>query len=447
MTYCNKYYKLERIIKMKVDVIVGGLYGDEGKGKIISYLGDENNYDYIFRVNASTNASHSVQLDNSSDVIITKQLPSVFFNDKVKFVVGPGAVLNLHALKEEVFSRPDIDLIKGRVSVASSICLLIKPYIEKSVNKAISENLGSTNQGTGVAVLARTRRHCLHLYDVDNVINGLVTRDYLKEKIKFSCNEIDHNYFKDKSNDYYYQVIDELIDDYHAIENKIGNFSVDYTKFLNDLPPSSKILIEGCNGIMLDNIHGLNPYTTSASTSINSLLNGANLSPYYLDKSYIVCTGYFCCLNKRPFVTEMNANDQKKIYQNNSEVDNAEGMLRRVGWFDLPTLKRALMGHKKSELIINKLDVMKDFDEIKVCTKYVLPSGEKIDIMPDNTNLVEVCKPEYITFKGWGSLDGVKDEKGLPGELKNFIAFVEKETGFKVRYIAVGRKKSDLIKL
>lgn len=100
---------------MKVDVIVGGLYGDEGKGKIISYLGDENKYDYVFRVNASTNASHSVQLDNSDEVIVTKQLPSVFFNKNIKFVVGPGAVLNLEALKEEVVKRPDIEEIRNKV--------------------------------------------------------------------------------------------------------------------------------------------------------------------------------------------------------------------------------------------------------------------------------------------------------------------------------------------
>ena len=108
---------------MKIDVVVGGLYGDEGKGKIISYLGDESNYDYVFRVNASTNASHSVQLDNSDKIIVTKQLPSVFFNEKIKFVVGPGAVLNLEALKEEVLQRDDVEIIKNKVYIASSICL------------------------------------------------------------------------------------------------------------------------------------------------------------------------------------------------------------------------------------------------------------------------------------------------------------------------------------
>ena len=431
---------------MKVDVIVGGLYGDEGKGKIVSYLGEKNQYDYIFRVNASTNASHSVQLDNSDNVIVTKQLPSVFFNEKIKFVVGPGAILNLEALKEEILQRPDIEIIKNKVSIASSICLLIKPYIEKNKKGAISAKLGSTNQGTGIAVVARTRRHCIRLYDVVNVINGEMTKEELMEKIKFSCNEIDKTLYADKTEEYYKAIVEELITNYKIIHDKIGNFTVDYTTFLSEITDDAKILIEGCNGIMLDNLHGLNPYTTSSSTSINALLNGANLSPYYLNKSYIVCTGYFCCLNKRPFVTEMEPEEAKKIYKNNSEVDNAEGMLRRVGWFDMPTLKKALVGHKKSELIMNKLDIMKDLEEIKVCTNYVLPNGKRLSYMPDDVKILEKVKPEYITFKGWGDLSNIRDYASLPKELKKFIEYVEKELKFNISYLGVGRKKCDLIK-
>jgi len=432
---------------MKVDVIVGGLYGDEGKGKIISYLGDQNSYDYVFRVNASTNASHSVQLDDSDEVIVTKQLPSVFFNQNIKFVVGPGAVLNLEALKEEVLQRPDIHVIKDKVSIASSICLLIKPYIEKNKKGEISNKLGSTNQGTGIAVVARTRRHCIRLYDVENVVNGEITKEELKEKIKFSCEQIDQELYQNRPDCYYDEIVNELIESYKVIEEKIGKFSVDYTKFLLSIPENSKILIEGCNGIMLDNLHGLNPYTTSCSTSINSLLNGANLSPYLVDKSYIICTGYFCCLNKRPFVTEMEKKDAEKIYRNNSEVDGAEGMLRRVGWFDMPTLKKALVGHKNAELIINKLDIMKDLEEVKVCTKYVLPTGEELEYMPDNLKVLEKVKPEYKVFKGWGNIENVKENKDIPSELKTFIQFIEEETKMKVAYIGVGRRKSDLIKL
>lgn len=427
---------------MKIDVIVGGLYGDEGKGKIVSNLG--NNYDYIFRVNASTNASHTVKLD-SGEMFVTKQLPSIFKNDKVKFVVGVGAVMNLSALKEELLSRNDISYIKNHVSIASSITLLINPYIERNKNSSHSKKFGSTNQGTGNAIIARDGRHSVKLMDVMNVVNGLITKEELALKIKESCKQLDYYFFKDKDDSYYLTEANLLVKDYLEIFDMIGDFSVDYTKFLYELDSNSNILIEGCNGIMLDNLHGLNPYTTSASTSINALLNGANLSPCYLNDVYIIITGYFCCLNKRPFLTEMNASESDLLYRYNNEVDDAEGMRRRLGWFDLPTLKKALVGHKNCKLVLNKLDIMQDIEEIKICDYYEDKFGKKIYVMPDNTLELDKLTPHYVFMKGWGNLDKVKSSFDVPAELKNFISYIEKEVNRKIVYLGVGRKVSDLI--
>lgn len=427
---------------MKVDVIVGGLYGDEGKGKIVSKLGT--NYDYIFRVNASTNASHTVVLENQNS-FITKQLPSVFYHKNINFVIAPGAILNLHALKEELESRKDLDDIYNHVTVASSITLLITPYIERNKSQNHSKKYGSTNQGTGNAILARDARHSIKLVDVFNTVNKYISLEDLASKIKESCLELDRYFYQNKTDEYYYQEALLLVSDYRDIKNMIGDFCKDYTDFLYHLEDDKKILIEGCNGIMLDNLHGLNPYTTSASTSVNALLNGANISPYFLNDTYVIITGYFCCLNKRPFLTEMELESANKLYKYNSEVDDAENMKRRLGWFDLPTLKKALVGHKKAKLILNKLDIMQDLEEVKVCDYYLDENNQKIEVMPDNTTMLERLKPHYITFKGWGKLDYF--EHDVPLELKKFIEFIEKEMNQKVAYLGVGRKDSDLIEI
>lgn len=428
---------------MKVDVIVGGLYGDEGKGKIVANLG--NNYDYIFRVNASTNASHTVVLENNSS-FVTKQLPSVFNNENVRFVVSPGAILNLHALKDELNSRCDLDKIYNHVTVASSITLLINPYIDRNKEQNHSKKYGSTNQGTGNAIIARDARHSVKLMDVENVINGVTTKEDLILKIKESCKELDRYFYKDKNDDYYNREAELLINDYREIKKLIGEFSKDYTKFLYELDKDANILIEGCNGIMLDNLHGLNPYTTSASTSINALMNGANISPYYLNDTYIIITGYFCCLNKRPFLTEMSEEDANYLYKYNSEVDDAENMKRRLGWLDMPTLKKALVGHKNAKLILNKLDIMRDLDEIKVCDYYVDALSKRIDVMPDNVDVLKTLRPHYITFKGWGNLEGI-NSNNIPKELEEFVKYIEKETGHNISYLGVGRRDKDLIKI
>lgn len=426
---------------MKVDVIVGGLYGDEGKGKVVSNLGK--NYDYIFRVNASTNASHTVVLEDGSN-FITKQLPSVFGKDNIKFVIGPGALLNLHALRLELESRNDLNKIYNHVTVASSISLLINPYIDRNKSQTHSKKYGSTNQGTGNAVIARDARHSVKLMDVESVVNNLLSLDDLVYKIRESCLELDQSFYQDKKEEYYRKEAESLLEDYQKINEMIGSFCKDYTNFLYNLKENANILIEGCNGIMLDNLHGLNPFTTSASTSINALLNGANISPYYLNEMYVIITGYFCCLNKRPFLTEMNEEEANQLYKYNSEVDDAENMKRRLGWFDLPTLRKSLVGHRNAKLILNKLDIMQDLKKVKVCDYYINEKNEKIYIMPDNVELLKKLKPHYKVFKGWGKIDGI-DKNNIPKELKTFIEYIENQTNEKVLYLGIGRKDKDLI--
>jgi len=428
---------------MKVDVIVGGLYGDEGKGKVVSNLGK--NYDYIFRVNASTNASHTVVLGDGKK-FVTKQLPSVFGKEDIKFVVAPGAVLNLHALRLELESRNDLDKIYNKVTIASSISLLINPYIDCNKEQNHSKKYGSTNQGTGNAIIARDARHSVKLKDVKNVINKTVSFESLVDKIKESCFELDKSFYQDKANEYFVLEANSLMEDYKRIEELIGDFCKDYSNFLYNIESDSNILIEGCNGIMLDNLHGLNPFTTSSSTSINSLLNGANISPCYLNEMYVIITGYFCCLNKRPFLTEMESNEADKLYKYNSEVDDAENMKRRLGWFDLPTLRKSLIGHKKAKLILNKLDIMQDLDVVKVCDYYLNENGDKIYVMPDDTHELKKLRPHYKEFKGWGNIDNI-DKNSIPTSLKEYIKYIEKETKEKVAYIGVGRKDKDLIEL
>ena len=427
---------------MKVDVIVGGLYGDEGKGKVVSNLG--NKYDYIFRVNASTNASHTVVLENGKS-FVTKQLPSVFGRNDIKFVVAPGAVLNLHALRNELESRNDIDKIKNNVTIASSISLLINPYIDRNKEQNHSKKYGSTNQGTGNAIIARDARHSVKLMDVENTIKKIIKFDDLVNKIKESCLELDREFYKNREEQYYINEANSLVEDFKVIENMIGIFCKDYSNFLYSIKEAN-ILIEGCNGIMLDNLHGLNPFTTSASTSINSLLNGANISPYYLNNMYVIITGYFCCLNKRPFLTEMDIESANKLYKYNSEIDDAEGMKRRLGWFDLPTLRKSLIGHKNAKLILNKLDIMQDLEEIKICDYYIDEDNNKIYIMPDSVDILSKLKPHYVTFKGWGNIDNI-NKNNIPKELKEYINYIEKEVDEKIVYLGIGRKDKDLIEI
>lgn len=408
---------------MRIDVVVGSQYGDEGKGKVVNYLNEYFNYDYVFRVNASTNASHCVT--NNENVYITKQLPSIFFKKDTKLIVSPGAILNLSKLKEEIFNRPDIEEIKDNIKIASSIPLIIDPFIHKNKNCEYRKKIGSTNQGTGVAMVTRVTRCDIKLFDVENAARDKSKIENLEEKIRIACNNLKIDVDECSIN----KISIDLINDFIEIEKKVGKFCYDYTQFLYDLIKKDKkqlqhILIEGCNGILLDNLHGVYPYTTSCSTSISSLLNSANLSPFDLSNIFVVMGAYTCCLNKRPFVTEMNSEDASKIYNNNPEVDYAEGMKRRVGWLDLVVLKKALLGHISCNLFINKLDVLQDFEELKICYAYKLKDGRIINILPDDISLIDGAKPLYKTFKGFGKIKYSNNTPIKTKEINDYVNFI-----------------------
>lgn len=415
---------------MKIDIIVGGNYGDEGKGKVVNALFDEYNYDYVFRVNASTNASHCVNLGNGQNYV-TKQLPSVFFNNEVKFVVSNGTFLNLIEFENEVKNRPDNNTLKNRVFVASSTPIILPGYIRYNKSDKLRQNIGSTNQGTGIAMMARVAKHSVYLsdigmcYDIENGTQLLVDKiikSYEYLKIPYTYQEV----IEDAKS---------LCDSYFALYNVLNKFCVDYAKFIYDLTKTNaNVLIEGCNGILLDNINGVIPYTTSCSTTAAALMSYANLPMSYINETYVVMGAYLVCLNKRPFITEFvkNSPEYNTVINEGIEIDNAEMMQRRIGWFDLPTAKRALIGHAKCKLVLSKVDVIKKFDTIKVAMYYTDDNGKQYDILPEMTHLLDSLKPVYKEFNNT--------------EIDSFIEYIESELNVKIAYIGTGSETKNIIK-
>lgn len=405
-----------------IDIVVGGMYGDEGKGKIVNYLARKNNYDYIFRVNASTNASHTVEIDGK--VYITKQLPSSFGCNS-SLVVSPGAVMNLLEFKEELYSRPDIENLRENVFVAGTIPIILPGYIESEKNDGRKNSIGTTNQGTGVAQIARVARHAVTLFDVKRATRSGFMK--LVDKIQASYDSLGIERTHSQC------VVDAsmLCCTYLNIINIIDSFCVDYTSFLFNIDHRAEILIEGCNGVMLDNIHGLWPYVTSCSTTVSALMGYANLSPKFLRDTYVVMGIYSVCLNKRPFLTEIT--DQSVIDHINSvtnEVDPAENMMRRIGWFDVPTARRALLGHFGCKLILTKLDALGGDITGKMCTHYRRKNSTEL-ILPDDINEIEQCEPVYKEFEMY-------DE---------FINMLELFLDVEIPFVSDGKDSSKIIEL
>jgi adenylosuccinate synthase len=310
--------------------------------------------------------------------------------------------------------------------------------------------IGSTHQGTGPSAVARCARHSLHLYDIEAAMDGQYS--LVLEKVAHTARETLSGRFDEDSEEnrnYFKQVLDANIAAYKKIEEMIGPFSVDYTRYLaEDLRPNkNKALIEGCNGMLLDNIHGAQPHTTSASTNLGAMICGANFSPHEVVNCMIVTAAYTTCLGVRPFPTEMSEQESQHFFENCNETDVAEAVRRRIGWLDIPALRKALAGSIGATLHLNKLDVLSGLKSIKVCTHYLI-DGKKLAYMPDDPQLVERVKPQYEVLPGWSeSLAGIKEFRDLPKEAQAYVNKIEEWLGFNVTSLGTGPRNDDLIQV
>ncbi len=433
---------------LRADVVVGGLLGDEGKGKFVG--GCCHRYDAVMRVNASTNAGHCVS--DGINSYVTRQLPSVFFPERTLLIVAPGALLNLVALMEEVRGRPDKAELTGKLKIASSVSLVIRPYIEKGQG-GMSTIIGSTHQGTGPSAVARAARHSLHLYDVRAVADGdEVVREEVLEKLARTCVETQPQRFESGSAElrsYCIDVLDELVGSLEEVRALVGEVCVDFNSFvIEQLHQGDKrVLIEGCNGLLLDNLHGAHPHTTSTSTNIGALICGANLSPKSIDRIIVVIAAYSTCLGKRPFPTEMPETEAAHFFANCNEIDVAQHNRRRIGWIDLPALRKALSGSQGAELHLNKLDVLSGLERIKVCDHYLI-DGHSYPILPDDPWLYRRAKPHYIEVDGWTEpLAEARALTDLPANARGYVELVGSLLPNDIVSLGVGPRNADFIEL
>lgn len=430
-----------------IDIVLGGLLGDEGKGKLIGRIGE--GYDAVLRVNASTNAGHCVSDGNNQ--YVTRQLPSVFYPQHTQLVVAPGALFNLEAFYDELTSRPDLKHLFDKVKVASSISLVIKPYLEKD-REHIGNLLDSTRQGTGPSASARSMRHSLRLFDVEEAAKHQYRYQSVLNKLCLTTKETLPYRFQDDQSSltaYCQEELDNLIAVFKKTQEIIGDFCVDYTEYAtrNLILPGNELLIEGCNGLLLDNLHGMHPYVTSASTNIGAMLSGANFSHSSIRKVIIVISAYATCLGKRPFPTEMDDVASQHFFDNCNEVDVAESKKRRIGWLDLPALRKALSGCSGSVLHLNKLDVLSGLKHIKVSTSYQLEE-KKLQMMPDNPYLHEYLTPHFEILEGWQeSLQDCRSFGDLPLQAQAYINFISAQLAMPIESVGVGPDNQQFIRI
>ena len=419
---------------MKVDVVLGLQWGDEGKGKIVDVLAK--NYPVICRFQGGPNAGHSLQFSDKSFVL--HSVPAGVFRKNTVNIIGNGVVLDPIIFQEEcqAIAKMGVDPTKNIIIAKRAHLILPTHRIMDAASEASlgKTKIGSTLKGIGPTYMDKTGRNGLRVGEV-------LSKDFkkkfntLKQKHIAYLKQFNFEYDVNKNEKEWFKAIDYL--------KKFKIVDSEYE--LNGLLKTKKALAEGAQGTMLDVDFGAYPFVTSSSTICAGACTGLGVAPSKIGKVFGVFKAYCTRVGSGPFPTELNDKVGEEIRQKGHEFGATTGRPRRPGWLDLPALKFAIMVDGATDLIMMKADVLDTFDTIKVAVGYKV-NGKKTDRYPYEVDAK--IEPVYKEFKGWKKdLTKCKAAKELPAAFKRYIAFIEKELGVKIAYVSVGPDRSQTIKL
>ena len=418
---------------MKLDVVLGLQWGDEGKGKIVDVLASE--YPVVARFQGGPNAGHSIHFEGKKFVL--HSVPSGVFRDGSINFIGSGVVLDPVIFREECLAIEAMGVpVKERVVIADRAHLILPTHriIDAASEAAKGKGkIGSTLKGIGPTYMDKTGRNGLRVGDI-------LTPDFKERFLKLKNKHIAYL----KQYDFEYDASENEQAWLDAVEYMKQVEIVDGAYRINDyLLDGKSILAEGAQGTLLDVDFGSYPFVTSSSTSCAGACTGLGVSPHSIGKVYGVFKAYCTRVGSGPFPTELFDETGEQLRQKGFEFGATTGRPRRTGWLDLPALKYAVMIDGVDELIMMKADVLDGFDTIKVAVSYEV-DGKRTDEIP--YDVYAEVKPVYKEFKGWKcDLTKVKSEDGMPQEFREYIKFIEDYLKVPVRIISLGPDRDQTI--
>ncbi|KRX01150.1 P-loop containing nucleoside triphosphate hydrolase [Pseudocohnilembus persalinus] len=362
-------------------------------------------------------------------------LPSGMLYSQTKNILGNGTVINIPSLFEELKQLENIDysgrlLISDRAHIVTNISLELDG---KSENDPTKQTIGTTRKGIGPAYAAKKNRIGLRIGDLKNWEN-------FQKKYTYLYNTI-NEYQKLETNPE--QELREL--KHYRDEILSQNMIIDPVPVLSKAILSGKrILAEGANALMLDIDYGTYPYVTSSNTSIGGVITGMSVPPSAIETTIGIVKAYTTRVGEGAFPTEQ-LNEAGEIMQTvGREYGVTTGRKRRCGWLDIPVLKYGQMLNNYSSINLTKLDILSEFEEIKIGANYKL-NGKVIDFMPSTIEEYANVEVEYVTVPGWKKdISGISNFDDLPQEAKNYIKKVEELSGVPVSWVGTGPERESI---
>lgn len=419
----------------KVDVLLGLQWGDEGKGKIVDVLTPK--YDIIARFQGGPNAGHTLEFDGIKHVLHT--IPSGIFRKDTLNIVGNGVVIDPVIFKKEIDNLAQFNLpIKETLLVSKKAHLILPTHrlLDAASEQAKGiEKIGSTLKGIGPTYMDKTGR------------NGIRVGDIFSPKFEEKYNSLKEKHIGILSHHegFEYDLGELEPAFFEGIKLLKSLTTIDSEQYINNaLKEGKKVLAEGAQGTLLDIDFGSYPFVTSSNTVTAGTCTGLGVAPTRIGEVIGIFKAYCTRVGSGPFPTELHNEIGEKIRKAGFEFGATTGRPRRCGWIDLPALKYAIMINGASELSMMKGDVLDDFDEIRVCTHYII-NGKKVDYFPFDINDVEI-EPVYETMKGWKTdLTKLSSMDEAPKELIDYVAYLERQLEVPITTVSVGPDRTQTL--
>ena len=421
-------------------VVVGCQWGDEGKGKLVDYLGEK--ADIIVRFQGGNNAGHTIVIGEKTFKL--SLLPSGILRDDKLSIIGNGVVLDPWALKKEIdlLEKMGITISKNKLMIAENVSLILPFHKELDSlreNLAGAKKIGTTGRGIGPAYEDKVGRRSVRLSDLNNPI-------LLRARLERSLAH--HNVLMKGYNKPEYS-ISQIEDKLKEITSFISKYSISVWQELDDKKNKNKtILFEGAQGSLLDVDFGTYPYVTSSNTLAPAASIGSGVSAKRVNTVLGIVKAYTTRVGEGPFPTEL-VND--KVGEHLAAVGHEKGTVtgrdRRCGWFDAALVKQTCILNGVDGIAITKLDVLDGLKELKICIGYKI-NNKSYNFLPTGADLEKGIEPIYEIFEGWHECTvGISSLEKLPKNAIYYIKSIEKYVGCPAYIVSTSPNRNDIIEI
>jgi len=417
-------------MRAKTAVVLGAQWGDEGKGKIVDVLSER--FSAVARYAGGHNAGHTVI--HGEQKFVLQLIPCGVLRPGCKGVIGNGVVLDPIAFLKEVGKLRGLGIDVDAQLCISNRAQVILPYhrmIELAAESAPGrKRIGTTSRGIGPAYEDKMARSGLRIVD-------LLRPELLKTHIYAACiekNAIAHALFGTDPLE-----PEKMFEEYAAAAEEVRPFVTDTGRLLNQILASGgSVMFEGAQGTMLDIDHGTYPFVTSSSATAGGAATGTGVGPTAIGTVISVTKAYVTRVGEGPFPTEIHEAVGDQLRARGNEYGAVTGRPRRCGWLDIPLLRYSNQVNGAEWLVVTKMDVLDELEEIPICVGYQM-DGKVSDEIPADVQGIERVKPVYTTLKGWrSSTEGITDFDKLPKAAQEYLRFQERESGAKIGMVSTG---------